>query len=200
MRAGSPTCDPEPMRCLIVDDSPRFLDPARGLLERQGMTVVGVASTSADALRRTVELRPDVSPWWTSTWVARAAWSWPGVSTARPGRLPRRDPDLDPRRAGLRRAAAIVAVHGARVPWGRVHPRRVGAGRRRPPRAIHHLGGSPAAAGLPNGMTWLHERVSSALGGWRAGWPSSARPARSRGRSRRWPGSSRLRRDRCCPW
>ncbi len=62
MRAGTPTCDPEPMlRCLIVDDSPRFLDAARGLLERQGVRVVGVASTGADALRRTTELRPDVT-------------------------------------------------------------------------------------------------------------------------------------------
>jgi DNA-binding NarL/FixJ family response regulator len=49
------------MRCLIVDDSPRFVDAARGLLERQGITVVGVASTSAEALRRTGELRPDVT-------------------------------------------------------------------------------------------------------------------------------------------
>jgi DNA-binding NarL/FixJ family response regulator len=55
-------CDPEAMmRCLIVDDSPRFLDAARGLLERQGVTVVGVASNSADALRRASELRPDVT-------------------------------------------------------------------------------------------------------------------------------------------
>jgi DNA-binding NarL/FixJ family response regulator len=61
MRTGPPTCDPEPMRCLIVDDSPRFLDAARGLLERQGITVVGVASTSAEALQRTGELRPDVT-------------------------------------------------------------------------------------------------------------------------------------------
>jgi CheY-like chemotaxis protein len=61
MRARIPTCDPEPMRCLIVDDSPRFLDAARGLLERQGVTVVGVASTSAEALKRTTELRPDVT-------------------------------------------------------------------------------------------------------------------------------------------
>jgi DNA-binding NarL/FixJ family response regulator len=62
MRAGTPTCDPEPMlRCLIVDDSPRFLDAARGLLERQGVTVVGVASNGADALQRTGELRPDVT-------------------------------------------------------------------------------------------------------------------------------------------
>jgi DNA-binding NarL/FixJ family response regulator len=49
------------LRCLIVDDSPRFLDAARGLLEGQGITVVGVASNTADALRRTGELRPDVT-------------------------------------------------------------------------------------------------------------------------------------------
>jgi DNA-binding NarL/FixJ family response regulator len=62
MRARAPTCDPEPMlRCLIVDDSPRFLDAARGLLQRQGVAVVGVASTSAEALRRAGELRPDVT-------------------------------------------------------------------------------------------------------------------------------------------
>jgi DNA-binding NarL/FixJ family response regulator len=61
MRAGTPTCDPEPMRCLIVDDSPRFLDAARGLLERQGITVVGVACNSAEALQRAAELRPDVT-------------------------------------------------------------------------------------------------------------------------------------------
>ena len=62
MRAGTPTCDPEPMlRCLIVDDSSRFLDAARGLLERQGITVVGVASNSAEALAQAEELRPDVT-------------------------------------------------------------------------------------------------------------------------------------------
>jgi DNA-binding NarL/FixJ family response regulator len=63
MRTGTPRCDPEGMmlRCLIVDDSPHFLEAARGLLERQGMTVVGVASTSADALQRARELRPDVT-------------------------------------------------------------------------------------------------------------------------------------------
>jgi DNA-binding NarL/FixJ family response regulator len=49
------------VRCLIVDDSPRFLAAARGLLERQGMTIVGVASTSAEALERVQELRPDVT-------------------------------------------------------------------------------------------------------------------------------------------
>ena len=62
MRADNRTCNAEAMlRCLIVDDSPRFLDAARGLLERQGLTVVGVASNSAEALRRVGELRPDVT-------------------------------------------------------------------------------------------------------------------------------------------
>jgi DNA-binding NarL/FixJ family response regulator len=49
------------LRCLIVDDSPRFLDAARGLLEGQGVMVVGQASSSAEALRRAQELRPDVT-------------------------------------------------------------------------------------------------------------------------------------------
>jgi DNA-binding NarL/FixJ family response regulator len=48
------------LRCVIVDDNRRFVDAARGLLERQGIAVVGVASTSAEALRRAGELRPDV--------------------------------------------------------------------------------------------------------------------------------------------
>jgi hypothetical protein len=39
------------MRCLIVDDSAEFANAARGLLEFQGFKVVGVASTSAEALR-----------------------------------------------------------------------------------------------------------------------------------------------------
>ncbi|GAA1255513.1 response regulator transcription factor [Pseudonocardia aurantiaca] len=49
------------LRCLLVDDNPRFLDAARGLLERQGITVVGMASNSAEALQRAAELRPDVT-------------------------------------------------------------------------------------------------------------------------------------------
>jgi len=48
------------LRALIVDDSPRFLAAARGLLERQGMAVVGVASTTVEALQRIEQLRPDV--------------------------------------------------------------------------------------------------------------------------------------------
>ncbi|MFE7802694.1 response regulator transcription factor [Nocardia sp. NPDC057440] len=50
-----------PLRCLIVDDSPNFLAAARGLLEQQGVSVVGVASSGAEALRRVTELRPDVT-------------------------------------------------------------------------------------------------------------------------------------------
>jgi two-component system, NarL family, nitrate/nitrite response regulator NarL len=49
------------LRCLIVDDSPRFLNAARGLLERQGMRVVGVAATGAEALQQATELRPDIA-------------------------------------------------------------------------------------------------------------------------------------------
>jgi DNA-binding NarL/FixJ family response regulator len=49
------------MRCLIVDDSPNFLDAARNLLERQGMRVVGTASNSAEALKLVEDLRPDVT-------------------------------------------------------------------------------------------------------------------------------------------
>ena len=49
------------LRLLIVDDNARFLEAARDLLEREGMTVVGVASTSVEALERVDELRPDVT-------------------------------------------------------------------------------------------------------------------------------------------
>jgi DNA-binding NarL/FixJ family response regulator len=45
---------------LIVDDNCSFLDAARVLLEREGLSVVGVASTGAEALRRAEELSPDV--------------------------------------------------------------------------------------------------------------------------------------------
>jgi two-component system, NarL family, nitrate/nitrite response regulator NarL len=48
------------LRCLIVDDSAPFLKAARGLLEREGIGVVGLASSSAEALRRAEELQPDL--------------------------------------------------------------------------------------------------------------------------------------------
>jgi DNA-binding NarL/FixJ family response regulator len=49
------------IRCVIVDDSPLFLEGATGLLEREGLEVVGVASNSAEAMRLVEELRPDVT-------------------------------------------------------------------------------------------------------------------------------------------
>jgi CheY-like chemotaxis protein len=49
------------MRCLIVDDSADFANAARRLLERDGVTIVDVASTCAEALRSFEELRPDVT-------------------------------------------------------------------------------------------------------------------------------------------
>jgi CheY-like chemotaxis protein len=49
------------LRCVIVDDNPSVLEVITGLLEREGVEVVGVASTSADALRLVDELRPDVT-------------------------------------------------------------------------------------------------------------------------------------------
>jgi DNA-binding NarL/FixJ family response regulator len=49
------------MRCLIVDDSAVFVHAACHLLEHQGVTVVGVASTGEEASLRFTELRPDVT-------------------------------------------------------------------------------------------------------------------------------------------
>ena len=49
------------LRCLIVDDSADFVAAARDLLERQGMAVVGVASTTAEALARVRDAQPDVA-------------------------------------------------------------------------------------------------------------------------------------------
>jgi DNA-binding NarL/FixJ family response regulator len=48
------------MRILIVDDNDSFLEAARVLLEREGLTVAGVASTGAEALSQLGTLRPDV--------------------------------------------------------------------------------------------------------------------------------------------
>jgi DNA-binding NarL/FixJ family response regulator len=45
---------------LIVDDNTRFLEAARSTLERQGVRVVGTATTTAEALQRAEALRPDV--------------------------------------------------------------------------------------------------------------------------------------------
>jgi len=49
-----------PIRVLIVDDSRSYLDAACTLLEREGLEIVGVASTSAAALQQARALEPDV--------------------------------------------------------------------------------------------------------------------------------------------
>ena len=48
------------LRCLLVDDSDAFLEAASVLLAREGVTVAGVASSAAEALRKARALRPDV--------------------------------------------------------------------------------------------------------------------------------------------
>ncbi|MCW2523263.1 MAG: putative transcriptional regulator [Frankiales bacterium] len=48
------------MRCLLVDDSVAFLETATALLRREGLTVVGVASNSVEALGQTRALGPDL--------------------------------------------------------------------------------------------------------------------------------------------
>jgi CheY-like chemotaxis protein len=67
--AASWNCPPPPrsypglvaLRCVIVDDNPGFLRAARALLEQEGLQVVGVASTGAEAVRCLADLHPDVT-------------------------------------------------------------------------------------------------------------------------------------------
>jgi DNA-binding NarL/FixJ family response regulator len=62
MRRDHGNCEADVMglRVLIVDDNKPFLDAARLLLEREGMTVAGVATTSEDALRQAGSVPADV--------------------------------------------------------------------------------------------------------------------------------------------
>jgi len=49
------------IRCLIVDDSPRFAQAATELLDDEGIDVVGVAAGGEEALRLARELHPDLA-------------------------------------------------------------------------------------------------------------------------------------------
>jgi DNA-binding NarL/FixJ family response regulator len=49
------------LRLLLVDDSDYFLEAARRLLEQEGIEVVAVASTSAEAIRQARDMQPDVT-------------------------------------------------------------------------------------------------------------------------------------------
>jgi CheY-like chemotaxis protein len=62
MRRRCVDCDADDMavRCLIVDDSVQFLEVARSGLHRDGIDVVGTATTSLEALYEVQRLRPDV--------------------------------------------------------------------------------------------------------------------------------------------
>ena len=48
------------LRALIIDDNANFLATARRVLEREGITVVGVASCGAEGLSLSQEHDPDV--------------------------------------------------------------------------------------------------------------------------------------------
>jgi CheY-like chemotaxis protein len=50
-----------PLSCLIVDDNVSLLKAAGALLEREGIAVVGVASTTSEALQLVEAHRPDVT-------------------------------------------------------------------------------------------------------------------------------------------
>lgn len=49
------------VRCLLVDDSRTFLETAGSLLDRDGVAVVGSASSIAEALSQVSTLSPDVA-------------------------------------------------------------------------------------------------------------------------------------------
>jgi len=49
------------LRCLIVDDNARFGDEARGLLEQEGVSVVGFATSGDEAVRLAKDLGPDLA-------------------------------------------------------------------------------------------------------------------------------------------
>jgi DNA-binding NarL/FixJ family response regulator len=59
-RKTEPVVPRNALRCLLVDDSLEFIDAARSLLEREGLKVVGVASSGAEVLNSVEDLHPDV--------------------------------------------------------------------------------------------------------------------------------------------
>jgi DNA-binding NarL/FixJ family response regulator len=48
------------LRCVLVDDNNASLEEARLLLEQEGMTVVGIAANTEEALQQARALCPDV--------------------------------------------------------------------------------------------------------------------------------------------
>jgi DNA-binding NarL/FixJ family response regulator len=60
-QTGSMESKVEALRCVIVDDNRGFLDAAADFLGHHGITVVGIASTIAEALNCVGQKRPDVT-------------------------------------------------------------------------------------------------------------------------------------------
>jgi CheY-like chemotaxis protein len=48
------------LRCVIIDDDESFIKVAQAVLERDGVTVAGAASSCAEAVQRAKALRPDI--------------------------------------------------------------------------------------------------------------------------------------------
>jgi DNA-binding NarL/FixJ family response regulator len=64
MRALAARCDAMShmqLRCLIIDDNPRFGEEARSLLEHEGISVVGVATSGDEGVRLAETLHPDLA-------------------------------------------------------------------------------------------------------------------------------------------
>jgi DNA-binding NarL/FixJ family response regulator len=51
---------PVQIRCVIVDDDDSFIEAARALLERDGVTVADIAHSCAEAVQRSQTVHPDV--------------------------------------------------------------------------------------------------------------------------------------------
>ena len=60
-RSARPILAEMPLRFLLVDDNPAFLEIARTVLEQEGATVIGVAQSLVDASREARALTPDVT-------------------------------------------------------------------------------------------------------------------------------------------
>jgi DNA-binding NarL/FixJ family response regulator len=56
----APDLHAAPLRCVIVDDNRALLRSASRLLESQGISVVGIATTMSEAVSLMKELKPDV--------------------------------------------------------------------------------------------------------------------------------------------
>ena len=136
-----------------MDDNKSFLDVARSLLERGGLRVVGVATSTAEALRSAEQLRPDV----VLVDIVLAGES--GFELARrlaeheEGGGPAAIPDLDSCRRGLRGADHREPRDGVPAEVGAVGGRG-SAGRRRRLGSVIHRSRRPIPPTLGDFLTY----------------------------------------------